>query len=381
MHRFEADRWAEVETLLDQLLDSEPDVRPQLLVRIRSDDPQLAAEVERMLHAITESDQYFREAAANYASTMIAELARGNQVPPGTLLGPYEIISELGRGGAAAVYLAHDRKHDRRVAVKVPRGELAAVLGAQRFLREIRAAAQLQHPNIVPLHDSGESDGLLYYVMPYIDGESLRQRLQREPQLPLGDALQIAGELADALDHSHAHGLVHRDIKPENILLSGGHALVADFGIARAIATVEVEQLTETGVILGTPEYMSPEQMAGESRLDGKSDIYSLGCVVYEMVVGEPPFTAATPSGIMARKMADPVPSMRTVREGLPLRVELAVNRALARMPADRFSTARQFAAALRGESPPADSSREQPGAIRRQVSRLLEMARPKKCD
>jgi len=381
MHRFEADRWAEVETLLDQLLDSEPDVRPQLLVRIRSDDPQLAAEVERMLHAITESDQYFREAAANYASTMIAELARGNQVPPGTLLGPYEIISELGRGGAAAVYLAHDRKHDRRVAVKVPRGELAAVLGAQRFLREIRAAAQLQHPNIVPLHDSGESDGLLYYVMPYIDGESLRQRLQREPQLPLGDALQIAGELADALDHSHAHGLVHRDIKPENILLSGGHALVADFGIARAIATVEVEQLTETGVILGTPEYMSPEQMAGESRLDGKSDIYSLGCVVYEMVVGEPPFTAATPSGIMARKMADPVPSMRTVREGLPLRVELAVNRALARMPADRFSTARQFAAALRGESPPADSSREQPGAIRRQVSRLLEMARPKKRD
>ena len=381
MHRFEADRWTEVETLLDQLLDSEPDVRPQLLVRIRSDDPQLAAEVERMLHAITESDQYFREAAANYASTMIAELARGNQVPPGTLLGPYEIISELGRGGAAAVYLAHDRKHDRRVAVKVPRGELAAVLGAQRFLREIRAAAQLQHPNIVPLHDSGESDGLLYYVMPYIDGESLRQRLQREPQLPLGDALQIAGELADALDHSHAHGLVHRDIKPENILLSGGHALVADFGIARAIATVEVEQLTETGVILGTPEYMSPEQMAGESRLDGKSDIYSLGCVVYEMVVGEPPFTAATPSGIMARKMADPVPSMRTVREGLPLRVELAVNRALARMPADRFSTARQFAAALRGESPPADSSREQPGAIRRQVSRLLEMARPKKCD
>jgi eukaryotic-like serine/threonine-protein kinase len=381
MHRFEADRWTEVETLLDQLLDSEPDVRPQLLVRIRSDDPQLAAEVERMLHAITESDQYFREAAANYASTMIAELARGNQVPPGTLLGPYEIISELGRGGAAAVYLAHDRKHDRRVAVKVPRGELAAVLGAQRFLREIRAAAQLQHPNIVPLHDSGESDGLLYYVMPYIDGESLRQRLQREPQLPLGDALQIAGELADALDHSHAHGLVHRDIKPENILLSGGHALVADFGIARAIATVEVEQLTETGVILGTPEYMSPEQMAGESRLDGKSDIYSLGCVVYEMVVGEPPFTAATPSGIMARKMADPVPSMRTVREGLPLRVELAVNRALARMPADRFSTARQFAAALRGESPPADSSREQPGAIRRQVSRLLEMARPKKRD
>ena len=381
MHRFEADRWTEVETLLDQLLDSEPDVRPQLLVRIRSDDPQLAAEVERMLHAITESDQYFREAAANYASTMIAELARGNQVPPGTLLGPYEIISELGRGGAAAVYLAHDRKHDRRVAVKVPRGELAAVLGAQRFLREIRAAAQLQHPNIVPLHDSGESDGLLYYVMPYIDGESLRQRLQREPQLPLGDALQIAGELADALDHSHAHGLVHRDIKPENILLSGGHALVADFGIARAIATVEVEQLTETGVILGTPEYMSPEQMAGESRLDGKSDIYSLGCVVYEMVVGEPPFTAATPSGIMARKMADPVPSMRTVREGLPLRVELSVNRALARMPADRFSTARQFAAALRGESPPADSSREQPGAIRRQVSRLLEMARPKKRD
>ncbi len=379
MNRFGGDRWAEVESLLDQLLDSEPDTRPQLLLRIRSDDPQLAAEVERLLHAITESDQYFREAAASYASTLIAEVGGRNEVPPGTLLGAYEIISELGRGGAAAVYLAHDRKHDRRVAVKVPRGELAAVLGAERFLREIRAAAQLQHPNIVPLHDSGESDGVLYYVMPYIDGESLRQRLKREPELPLSDALQIAGEVADALDHSHAHGLVHRDIKPENILLSGGHALVADFGIAHAMASVGLEQLTETGVILGTPEYMSPEQAAGESQVDGKSDIYSLGCVVYEMVVGEPPFTAATPSGIMARKMVDPVPSMRTVRQELPPRVELAVNRALARMPADRFSTARQFAVALRGDLPPGDSSQKSAGAFRRQVSRLLEMARPKK--
>jgi serine/threonine-protein kinase len=220
-------------------------------------------------------------------------------------------------------------------------------------------------------------DGLLYYVMPYVEGESLRERLRREPQLPLTDALQIAGEVADALGHSHEHGVVHRDIKPENILLSGGHALVADFGIARAMAAAGAERLTETGVILGTPEYMSPEQASGESQLDGRSDIYSLGCVLYEMLIGEPPFTAATDGGVMARKLVDPVPSLRTVRQELPIPVELAVKKALARMPADRFASGEQFAAALRGDTVPDANLPAKPvSVIRRQVARCIRWLR-----
>ncbi|HEV7366545.1 MAG TPA: serine/threonine-protein kinase [Gemmatimonadales bacterium] len=388
-----ADRWDEIERLLDQLLDSEPDGQRQLLARFRSDDPQLGAEVERILHAITRSEQFLRDHAADYASPLISDLAAGSGLLPGSLLGTYEIVRELGRGGAARVYLAHDRRHHRQVAIKVPHDEIAAILGAERFLREIRFAAQLQHPNILPLHDSGESDGVLYYVMPYIEGESLRERLKRELQLPLSDALQIAGEVADALSHSHAHGVVHRDIKPENILLSGypsrdrsatggWHALVADFGIARAIAAAGGERLTATGVILGTPEYLSPEQASG-SQLDGRSDIYSLGCVVYEMLGGEPPFTAATPGGVLARKMVDPIPSLRTIRPGVPIPVERAVYQALARLPADRFSTAQQFAAALRGDSPPAADLPHKPlGAIRRasiEILSWLDSARRKK--
>jgi serine/threonine-protein kinase len=374
MTRFGGDRWTELEPLLDQLLDAEPERRSRELVRLHSDDPQLAEEVERLLHAIAESEQYLREAAANYASPLISEVGGGDELSPGTRLGGYEIIKQLGRGGAATVYLAQDPKHDRRVAVKVARAEVAAVLGAERFLREIRFAAQLQHPNILPLHDSGESDGRLYYVMPYIEGESLRDRLKREPQLPLTDAVQIAGEVADALGHAHARGLVHRDIKPENILFSGVHAVVADFGIARAMAAAGGDQLTETGVILGTPEYMSPEQAAGESQLDGRSDVYSLGCVVYEMLVGEPPFTAATVSGVIAQKMVDPLPSLRIVRDTLPIRVERAVMKALGRMPADRFATAPEFAAALRGDSAStgADNPSQSHSLIRRQVARCF---------
>jgi serine/threonine-protein kinase len=379
--RFGGDRWTEVEPLVDQLLDQEPERRLQELGRIRSGDPMLADEVERLLHAITESEQYLREAAASYASPLISDVARGDELSPGARLDRYEIIRQLGRGGAATVYLAQDRKHDRQVAIKVARAEVAAVLGAERFLREIRFAAQLQHPNILPLHDSGESDGMLYYVMPYIEGESLRDRLNREQQLPLSDAVEIAGEVADALGHAHVRGLVHRDIKPENILLSGEHALVADFGIARAMAAAGGDRLTEAGVILGTPEYMSPEQAAGESELDGRSDIYSLGCVVYEMLAGEPPFTAATVGGVIAQKMVDPVPSLRTVRDTLPIRVERAVMRALGRMPADRFASAPGFAAALKGESAPGDISARPHGRIRRQIARCfhwLALARRK---
>ena len=266
----------------------------------------------------------------------------------------YLIERDLGQGGMAWVFLAQDLKHRRLVAVKVLRPEIGAVIGAERFLREIEIAAQLNHPHILPLHDSGEVAGLLYYIMPFVEGESLRDRLQREAQLPLDDALKITREVADALAYAHARGVVHRDVKPENILLQSGHAVVADFGIARAIATAAGGNLTETGMVLGTPSYMSPEQGAGESALDGRSDVYSLGCVLYEMLAGEPPFSGPTAQAIFARRMTDPVPSLRTVRERVPEQVERAIATALARAPADRYTTAAQFAVALSEGAVPA---------------------------
>ena len=203
----------------------------------------------------------------------------------------YTIERELGAGGMATVYLAQDLKHDRQVAIKVLRPELAAVIGAERFLAEIKTTANLQHPHILSLFDSGAVVGTVFYVMPFVDGESLRDRLTREKQLPIGDALRIATETADALQYAHAHGIIHRDIKPENILLQGGHALVADFGIALAASKTSGTRMTETGMSLGTPQYMSPEQAMGERDLDARTDIYALGVVTYEMLVGEPPFT------------------------------------------------------------------------------------------
>ena len=268
----------------------------------------------------------------------------------------YLIERELGRGGMATVYLAKDLKHHREVAVKVLRAELAAVLGPERFLREIEISAQLHHPHILPLYDSGEAEGFLFYVMPYVDGESLRDRLTRERQLPIDDALQIAREVADALSFAHSRGVVHRDIKPENVLLESGHAVVADFGIARAISAAGSERLTETGMAVGTPAYMSPEQAFGEEHLDGRSDIYALGCVLYEMLGGDPPFTGSSAQAILARKVVDQIPSLRTVRETVPFTVERAVRKALARVPADRFATATQFADALK-ETAAAESS------------------------
>ena len=259
----------------------------------------------------------------------------------------YTIERELGRGGMATVYLAQDDKHRRLVALKVLRPELAAALGPERFLREIETAAGLNHPHILPLHDSGEAAGWLYYVMPLVEGESLRSRLDRERQLPLADALQIAREAADALSYAHRHNVVHRDIKPENILLSSGHALVADFGIARAITAAGGERLTQTGVTVGTPGYMSPEQAAGSEQLDGRSDIYSLACVLYEMLGGDRPFMGSSPQAILARQSLEPVPRLRTLRDTVPEGVEHAIEQALAKTPADRFATATQFAEAL----------------------------------
>ncbi|HEX6670244.1 MAG TPA: protein kinase, partial [Gemmatimonadales bacterium] len=289
------------------------------------------------------------------------------------LAGRYRLERELGRGGMATVYLAQDLQHDRRVALKVLRLEMAAGLGSDRFLREIRIAAQLTHPHILPLHDSGEAEGRLYYTMPFVDGESLRQRLQRERQLPLEDALAIAREVAEALDYAHRRGIVHRDIKPENILLEDGHAVVADFGLARALDEAGAERLTGSGLTLGTPDYMSPEQAAGDRALDGRTDIYSLGCVLYEMLSGEPPFAGASVQAKLARRLTDPVPSLGPLRE-VPLLVDRAVGRALARVPADRFPTAGGLARALRAEAPSADTLPSLPpvGRRRRLVGALL---------
>jgi eukaryotic-like serine/threonine-protein kinase len=259
----------------------------------------------------------------------------------------YTLQRELGRGGMATVYLAEDRKHERPVALKVLKPELAAVLGADRFLREVKTTAQLTHPHILPLHDSGNAAGFLYYVMPYVEGESLRDRLNREKQLPLGDALQISREVADALSYAHSHGVIHRDIKPENILLASGHAVVADFGIARAITAAGGEHLTETGLAVGTPAYMSPEQAAGSKDLDGRSDLYSLACVLYEMLAGEPPFTGATVESLVHQHLAVEPPSITGMRPAVPAQVAAALQRALAKTPADRFNPVALFTEAL----------------------------------
>ena len=261
----------------------------------------------------------------------------------------YRLDRELGAGGMATVYLAHDIRHQRPVAVKVLRPDLVASLGGERFLREIAVTASLQHPHILALYDSGQAGGLLYYVMPYVPGDSLRQRLEREGQLPVGDAVRIARGVASALAYAHRLGVVHRDIKPENILLAGGEALVADFGIARAIAAAGGDTLTGTGITLGTPTYMSPEQAGAERTLDGRSDVYSLGCVLYEMLAGDAPYGGATAQVITARKLSDPVPSLRAIRESVPAGLEAIIGRALAKAPADRFQSADELAAALDG--------------------------------
>ncbi|HEX4627466.1 MAG TPA: serine/threonine-protein kinase [Gemmatimonadales bacterium] len=264
------------------------------------------------------------------------------------LAGRYALERELGRGGMATVFLAQDLKHHRSVAIKVLNPELAAALGADRFVREIEIAARLQHPHILPLYDSGTADGHFFYVMPYVEGESLRDRLNREHQLPLEEALRITAEVAGALAYAHGHGIVHRDIKPENILLSGNTAVVADFGIARAITAASGGQhLTKTGIVIGTPAYMSPEQAAGSSEIDGRSDQYSLACVLYEMLVGEPPFTGATPQAIIARHSIDSVSPPSIVRDTIPDTLEHALLRALAKVPADRYATTAQFADAV----------------------------------
>jgi serine/threonine protein kinase len=259
----------------------------------------------------------------------------------------YSIVHPVGRGGMATVYLADDLKHQRLVAIKVLHPELTVTLAAHRFLREIRITARLQHPHILTLIDSGEIDGFLYYVMPYVAGASLREWLSDEVYLPVPEAVRIAAGLASALDHAHGCGVIHRDIKPENILFAHGHPILADFGIALAVGSAADEHLTRSGFSVGTPAYMSPEQAAGIRQLDGRSDVYSLACVLYEMLAGRPLFKGATPGAVLARQLADPVPSVKAVRPEIPESLESALRRALAARADDRFESAGALRQAL----------------------------------
>ncbi|HET7551769.1 MAG TPA: serine/threonine-protein kinase [Gemmatimonadaceae bacterium] len=283
------------------------------------------------------------------------------------LSGRYALEHELGRGGMATVYLARDLEHDRHVAVKVLLPELAVTLGVERFLREIEVGSTLQHPHIVGVLDSGQTDGILYYTMPFVDGASLRDRLDREKQLPIDDAIEIARQVSEALSYAHSKGVIHRDIKPENILLSAGGAMVADFGIARAVSVAGGETLTRTGMAVGTPTYMSPEQAMASREVTAESDIYSLACVMYEMLAGQPPFSGPTAMALLARHSLDNVPSLKIVRSTVPDAVEDAILRALAKVPADRFHSATDFAAALTDHE----------GAARRRKESLAAQAIP----
>ena len=277
----------------------------------------------------------------------------------------YRLERELGQGGMATVYLAEDLKHRRKVAIKVLHPELSAVIGGERFLKEIELTASLQHPHILPLFDSGAADNLLYYVMPFVEGQTLRSRLQHERQLPIEEATRIAQEVAAALDYAHKRGVVHRDIKPENILLHDGQALVADFGIALAASKASGARMTETGMSLGTPHYMSPEQAMGEREITPRSDVYALGAVLYEMLSGDPPFTGSTAQAIVARVVTETPRSLHAQRHTIPAHVEAAVNTALEKLPADRFATAAEFAEALTGRGFSAATTAVTPRAAR----------------
>jgi tRNA A-37 threonylcarbamoyl transferase component Bud32 len=269
----------------------------------------------------------------------------------------YRIEGEIGSGGMATVYLAQDLKHHRQVAVKVLNPELALTLGAERFLREIRTAANLTHPHILPVHDSGEADGFLFYVMPYVEGESLRARLTKEKQLPIPDAIQITREIADALAYAHGEGVIHRDVKPANIMLEAGHAVLADFGVAHGVAEAKDERITRTGTSLGTPAYMSPEQAAGEQEPDGRSDQYALSCVLYEMPAGHPPFIGARAETVLRQHLTEEPPLVTRMRPSVDRTVVAVIHRSLAKSPADRFPTMAGFGAALVDAKPAGSTS------------------------
>jgi len=266
------------------------------------------------------------------------------------LEGRYAIERELGEGGMATVYLADDIKHERKVALKVLKPELAAVVGAERFLAEIKTTANLTHPHILPLFDSGEADSFLFYVMPHIEGESLRERIDREKQLPVDEAVKITTDLAEALDYAHRHKIIHRDVKPANILIHEGRPLIADFGIALAVGVAGGGRLTETGLSVGTPHYMSPEQATGDQAVGVATDVYALGAVLYEMLVGDPPYTGSTAQAILGKIIQGKLASATEERASVPANVDAAIRKALEKLPADRFTGAQEFAGALGDE-------------------------------
>jgi serine/threonine protein kinase/tetratricopeptide (TPR) repeat protein len=348
-HDTTPERWLQLKGVVQQALDTPPAERAALLERVCGSDLALRREAETLLAAAGTLGDFLDASPVVH----LAELAAAHDAPPLTerlstaLAGRYVIEREIGRGGMATVFLARDLRHDRPVALKVLSPELAAVMGPGRFLSEIRVTANLQHPHLLPLFDSGEADGLLYYTMPYVDGESLRARLAREHQLPIDDAVRIVVAIAGALDYAHRRGVVHRDLKPENILLPDGQPVVADFGIALAVAKAGGTRLTGTGVSLGTPHYMSPEQATGDRQVDGRSDVYSLGCVLYEMLTGEVPHPGSSMQAVIARVLTDVPTDVRVLRSRVPEHLAAAVMTALEKLPADRWQSARAFADAL----------------------------------
>jgi serine/threonine-protein kinase len=354
-----AERWRAVDAILQAALAVEPERRDALIAAACGGDEALRLEVASLLAAHVDAGDDFLERPAAEALG-IPDPAR-LVAPPLTerlakaLEGRYAIEREIAHGGMATVHLARDLRHGRRVAIKVLREEIAAAVGAERFLAEIRVTASLQHPHILPLFDSGSADGVLWYAMPFVEGETLRSRLAREGSLPVAEALRLAREVADALDHAHARGVVHRDIKPENVLLQDGHALVADFGISLALEQAGVDRVTRTGVAVGTPQYMAPEQAAGARVLDARVDVYALGAVLHEMLAGESPFSAASRKAAVQRLMYAPPDALATRRPDVAPFVDAAVRRALAALPDERFPSAGAFAAALESPSYGAD--------------------------
>ena len=335
------ERWERMTEWFEEALRREGAERESFLASI--DDPELEVEIRSLLAAHERSgpvDDLLQHVTGPTGSA-------SDRFRPGDRLGSYEIVEEIATGGMATVYLAQDTRHGRRVAVKVLRPELAAYLGADRFLREMRLMGRLQHPHILPLFDSGEVDGRLYYVMPYVEDETLRDRLNREGQLPVEDAVRIARDVAEALDYAHRNGVLHRDVKPGNILLNDGRAVVADFGIALPLHESADARTTEAGLSLGTPHYMSPEQADGRRDLTRRSDVYSLGCVLYEMLAGRPPHSGRSPGEVMRAILSEEIPPVDELRRSVPVHVADATGKALERLPADRFASARDYGEAL----------------------------------
>jgi eukaryotic-like serine/threonine-protein kinase len=343
------ERWRAVDAILKAALGCEPSQRDAFVADACGDDTGLQREIASLLAAHDSAADFLERSPAESLGALGTALRPLAERLADALAGRYAIERELAHGGMATVYVGRDLKHDRRVAIKVLRDDLAAAVGAERFLEEIRVTASLQHPHILPLFDSGSADGLLWYVMPFVEGETLRARLARERRLPVDVAVQLAREMADALEHAHRHGVVHRDVKPENVLLQGGHAVVADFGIALALEHAGGDRLTRTGISIGTPQYMAPEQASGERAIDARADVYALGAVLHEMLAGESPFSASSRAAVLWRVRNEPATALATHRLDVAPFLDAAVGRAMSKQPADRFPSAAAFAAALTG--------------------------------